>query len=174
MKINLGCGGNYLDGWLNHDADVDITRRLPFDGGSAQFMFAEHVVEHVTYDEALAFFRECRRVLKPNGVVRIAVPSMEQVWKNGTEEYFRWVHGKGWGPSPDARGAIDALLHQHGHKAPWTASLLAVSLYLAGFDQIEQRDPGLSNHPELCGVEGHGRVIGEAFNIIETVICEAS
>jgi predicted SAM-dependent methyltransferase len=172
MKINLGCGNNYIDGWLNHDDDVDITKRLPFDDDSAQFILAEHVVEHVKYNEALAFFTECRRVLKPGGVVRIAVPSIERIWRKGGEDYFRFVQSHGWTKTPDMRGAIWAMLNCHGHQAPWTASLLAVSLYLAGFDDVKPCDPGLSDHVELQGVEGHGRIIGDAFNRIETVICE--
>jgi hypothetical protein len=67
-----------------------------------------------------------------------------------------------------------ALLDAHGHQAPWTVSLLAASLYVAGFDTVVPRDPGLSDHAALRGVEGHGRVIGEVFNAIETIVCEAS
>jgi SAM-dependent methyltransferase len=172
--LNFGCGTNRLEGWANYDAEIDISKPLPFMRGHADFILAEHVVEHVAYGEALLFFRECRRVLKPGGVLRVAVPSIEQVWREGTGDYFRWAHSKGWAPTPDARGAIDALLHQHGHCAPWTASLLAVSLYAAGFETIVPRDPGLSDHDTLRGVEGHGRVIGDAFNLIETIVCEAS
>lgn len=174
IGINVGCGTNHLAGWQNYDAEVDITKPLPFASDCADFILAEHVVEHVPYDDALAFFRECRRVLKPSGVVRIAVPSIERIWREADEDYVRFVHSKGWAPTPDKRGAILAILNCHGHQAPWTASLLAVSLYLAGFDDVKARDPGLSDHFELSGVEGHGRVIGEAFNSIETVICEAS
>lgn len=173
LKINLGCGTNVLAGWDNRDADVDITKPLPWASGAADFILAEHVVEHVEYAAALRFFKECRRVLKVGGVARIAVPSIEQVWRHGSAAYFSWVHEKGWAPRADARGAIDALLNQHGHQAPWTASLLSTSLYAAGFDTVIQRDPGLSDHMELHDVEGHGRVIGETFNAIETVICEA-
>lgn len=172
VKLNFGCGTNRLNGWENYDAELDITAALPFDNASADFILAEHVVEHVTYEQALAFFRECRRVLKPGGVVRIAVPSIEQVWRQGTAEYFRWVKQRGWAPTSDARGAIDALLHQHGHQAPWTGGLLEVSLYMAGFDHVMRRDPGLSDHAELRRVEGHGHVIGADFNAIETVVCE--
>jgi predicted SAM-dependent methyltransferase len=174
LKINLGCGTNRLHGWDNHDDDVDITKPLPWADRSADFIFAEHVVEHVAYEQALSFFRECRRVLKGGGVVRIAVPSIEQVLKYGNQAYFSWVHDKGWAPTPHARGAIDALLHRHGHQAPWTMSLLIVSLYYAGFDRVVPRDPLLSDHKELRNVEGHGKVIGEAFNAIETIVCEAS
>lgn len=174
IGLNFGCGTNRLEGWANFDAEVDIAKPLQFSDGSAGFILAEHVVEHVSYREALSFFRECRRVLRSGGVARIAVPSIEQVWRFGTAEYFGFAHSRGWAKSADARGAMAALLDCHGHQAPWTASLLASSLYLAGFDNVVQRDPGLSDHPELHGVEGHGKVIGDAFNAIETVICEAS
>lgn len=174
LKLNLGCGTNRLPGWDNFDAEIDITKPLPFGDGEADFILAEHVVEHVIYHEALAFFRECRRVLKPSGVARIAVPSIEQVWRTGTEAYFQFVHQRGWAERADVRGAMGAILDCHGHKAPWSASLLETSLYLAGFEHIVHRDPGLSDHVELRGVEGHGRVIGDAFNVIETIVCEAS
>jgi len=173
IKFNFGCGTNRLEGWANYDSEIDISKSLPFPDAYADFILAEHVVEHVEYHQALSFFRECRRVLKPEGVVRIAVPSIERIWREGNQSYFRFVQSRGWSRTPDARGAIEAMLTCHGHRAPWTASLLATTLYQSGFEHIVQRDPGLSDHLELRGVEGHGRVIGEAFNAIETVICEA-
>lgn len=173
IAFNFGCGTNRLDGWANYDSEINIAKPLPFPTSYADFILAEHVVEHVTYQEALGFFRECRRVLKPGGVARIAVPSVEQV-RRGSDAYFRFVHDKGWADRADARGAMTAILNCHGHQAPWTASLLETSLYLAGFEQIVHRDPGLSDHVSLRGVEGHGRVIGDDFNAIETVICEGS
>ena len=72
------------------------------------------------------------------------------------------------------RAAIDALLNCHGHKAPWTESLLLVTAYQAGFESVIACEPGQSDIPDLIGVEGHGRVIGERFNWIETVVVEAS
>jgi predicted SAM-dependent methyltransferase len=174
IALNFGCGTDRIIGWQNFDAELDISKRLPFPDGHADFVLAEHVVEHIEYNLALSFFRECRRVLKPQGVVRIAVPSIERVWYRGDDAYFRFVQARGWSKAPDTRGAIEAMLTCHGHKAPWTASLLSVSLYAAGFDHVAYRNCGLSDHPELRGVEGHSRVIGNAFNEIETVICEGS
>jgi predicted SAM-dependent methyltransferase len=174
MKLNFGCGTNVLAGWQNYDHEINIEQPLPFDRHQADYILAEHVVEHIDYYAALKFFKECRRVLKPGGIARIAVPSIERIWKHGCYTYFGWVHYKGWAPTQDARGAIDAMLFKHGHRAPWTASLLEVTLYAAGFETIVARDPGLSDHEALRGVEGHGKVIGDAFNAIETIICEAS
>lgn len=173
IALNLGCGTNSLPGWKNFDSDVDIAKPLPFDSDSADFIFAEHVVEHVGYYEALGFFRECHRVLKDGGVVRIAVPSLERVMTYGTPEYFKFAAK--WAPTADRRGAMHAILNAHGHRAPWTDALLRASLYTAGFDgAITAHPPGQSAREELRNIEGHGRVIGEYFNWIETTVAEAT
>ena len=91
IKLNFGCGSNRLPGWENHDAEVDIASPLPFPDSHAHFIFAEHCVEHIDYYAALAFFKECRRILKPGGVLRLAIPSIENVWKRGDQEYCNAV-----------------------------------------------------------------------------------
>jgi SAM-dependent methyltransferase len=180
LKINLGCGTNKLDGWSNHDADVDITKRLPWRDNEADVVFAEHVVEHVPYAEALCFFTECARILRPGGVCRIAVPSVERVWRAATADYIefssKWVPNIRSATNEHARrrGAMTNILFRHGHRAPWTQGLLLASLFYAGFDDVIPNTPGQSDHPELRDVEGHGRVIGDAFNMIETVVAEAT
>ena len=75
MKIHLGCGTNYIDGWVNVDLDsvladvhLDLRNPLPYADTSVDFIFNEHFIEHITRDEALGFLKECRRVLKPGGV----------------------------------------------------------------------------------------------------------
>lgn len=169
-KLNFGCGKNRITGWDNYDAEVDISQPLPFDDASADLIFAEHVVEHVGYYQALDFFKECLRVLKPGGVIRICVPSLENIWKRGDEDYFRFASK--WGPSADRRGAMHAILYAHGHQAAWTQGLLEASLYYAGFDGIEACEPGKSRRSELVGVEGHARIIGERRNWIESAVAE--
>lgn len=174
IKINFGCGTNRLTGWQNYDAEVDITQPLPFGDGIADFMFAEHVVEHVTYEQALAFFRECYRVLKRGGVLRIAVPSIERVMTRGDESYFTFASKWTKNHEVSRRAAMDAILHAHGHQAPWTEGLLRASLYFAGFDKGNVCTPGQSQFDELRNVEGHGKVIGDHFNFIETAVCEGN
>ena len=68
-KINFGCGGNFLEGWENYDAEVDITKPLPFEDSSTDFILAEHVYEHIKPREGILFLRECHRILKPTGVI---------------------------------------------------------------------------------------------------------
>lgn len=179
VKINLGCGTNKIKGWINHDQEVDITQRLPYRDGSVDFIFAEHVLEHVDYYKAVNFLRECHRILKPGGMIRLSVPSIENLSKVDPQSdvgkrYVDFVHSRGWAPSKDLRGAMHALLYQHGHQAPWTQSLLMATLFFVGFKDTRVMLPGVSNIPELQGVEGHGRVIGEDFNRLESVIAEGT
>jgi hypothetical protein len=173
LRLNLGCGDNKLAGWENHDADVDISKPLPWKGGVAAYILAEHVVEHVGYYDALKFFGECRRVLRAGGVLRVCVPSIEQIMRCGDGDYYRFTQ-KWQKLGATARGAMDAILHAHGHRAAWTASLLECSLVYCGFTNVVQCRPHQSEHAELRGVEGHHKVIGEKFNTIESCIFEGT
>src|SRR5688500_20406672 len=76
-KLHLGSGPQRLEGWLNVDnlpypgvdRVLDVTAGLPFE--DVQFIFAEHFIEHLQFDAAVALMRECRRVLRDEGVLRL-------------------------------------------------------------------------------------------------------
>ena len=85
--LNLGCGNRYSKDWINVDfvssgVDVqqyDLTRGIPFSDSSFNAVYHSHVLEHFTKDYALNFLKECYRVLKPGGIVRIVVPDLEGI-----------------------------------------------------------------------------------------------
>lgn len=171
-KINFGCGGNRLEGWENFDMECDIRTRLPFDDNSVNFILAEHVVEHVTIQEAWNFFEECMRILKPGGAARIGVPDIERIWFNWTPAYGQAVKAGGHGDET-LKASIRAAIFEHGHKTAWTQALLRVVLTSIGFNPVTIRRPGLSEIPALENVEGHWKVVGKDIASIETSICEA-
>lgn len=80
--LNIGCGRNIHPGFINVDHEWhpeihlcwDIRRRLPLPDASAEGIFTEHCLEHVTYDECLEVLRDLRRILKPGGLLRVIVP----------------------------------------------------------------------------------------------------
>jgi predicted SAM-dependent methyltransferase len=81
LKLNIGCGPNRKEGWVNIDLtpeaelSLDMRERIPFDDGSAIIIYSEHFFEHLDYpDDAKHFLRECFRVLEPNGIIRVGVP----------------------------------------------------------------------------------------------------
>lgn len=174
IKVQFGCGTNKLEGWTNHDAEVDIEKLpLPYPDASVDFILIEHCVEHIDYYAALRFFEDCRRILKPGGVFRVIVPSLEQIRNCDDPDYYPFTT-KWQDLGPTKRGAMRAILFAHGHKTAWTRSLLDASLYYAGFEKICSCWPSCSSHPELRDVDGHARVIGARFNTIESLIMEGS
>lgn len=84
IKVQVGCGPNQLKGWLNTDIiksfdDVvylDITQTLPFPSNKIDYITSEHLIEHITFLDGKLFLKECLRVLKPNGKVRITTPDL--------------------------------------------------------------------------------------------------
>ena len=82
-KLQLGAGGFHPAGWLNTDIEpsnnevyLDATGRYPFPDGSFQYIFAEHVIEHVPWEGGLAMLQECYRVLATGGKIRIVTPNL--------------------------------------------------------------------------------------------------
>ena len=59
----------------------DIRWRLPLKNNSVDFIYCSHVLEHVEYWQSKNILKECRRVLKRNGVLRIVLPDMGLIVK---------------------------------------------------------------------------------------------
>ena len=173
-KLNLGCGGNILAGWENHDMDLDISKPLPYEDNSIDYIFAEHVCEHLTTPDVVRFFTEAYRILKKDGVLRIAVPCADQIRKESDETYLKWHGQSGFGDG-SRRTAVRSILLNHGHLSAWSYDLLETCMYAGGFseDLIYNVKIGESVEPDLVGIEGHGRVIGDHNNKIETIVMEA-
>lgn len=85
MKLNLGCGQNRMEGYVNTDkeplVEPDVVMDLedfpwPFDDDSVDEVVANHVLEHVGADPQvfLGVMQELYRVCRPGALLRIAVP----------------------------------------------------------------------------------------------------
>ena len=83
--VNLGCGDRIHVDWINYDLHArvpgvvacDFLKGIPLKDGSVSVVYSAAVLEHIRRSDVPRFFSECRRVLEPGGVVRIAVPDFE-------------------------------------------------------------------------------------------------
>jgi predicted SAM-dependent methyltransferase len=92
-------------------------------------IFTEHVIEHVTYAEAVAVFRECFRTLKPGAWIRISVPNLSKY-----VAYYRGEIGdEQFHPFPKKALALSFLTQMHLHKSTWDAELMVKVLTEIGF-----------------------------------------
>ncbi len=170
-KIQLGCGGNHLSGWENYDINVDITKTLPWDEGVVDRIFIEHCLEHVGIREAYFFMTEAKRVLKRGGAIRIAVPSVVQIFQLETPEYRNFIQRYGWGDGKPGCG-VRAITFEHGHQTWYSYEVLESVLGSLGFS-TQRAKSGESTFEEFVGIDSHARVIGDAFNKIETIVVDA-
>lgn len=88
MKLlNIGCGNRYREGWVNIDLkpaspDViawDVSEGLPFEDESFDVVYHSHILEHFGREQAPLFLRECHRVLKHGGIIRVVTPNLEEI-----------------------------------------------------------------------------------------------
>ena len=79
LKIVLGAGPTHFPGWLQTDKELlDVTApgdwRALFDPDSIDSLLSEHMLEHLSEQQARVALHECYRYLRPGGLFRIAVP----------------------------------------------------------------------------------------------------
>lgn len=55
----------------------DLRYGLPYADNSIPNVYSSHFFEHLHREESLTLLKECRRVLKPGGRIRICVPSID-------------------------------------------------------------------------------------------------
>ena len=88
MKLlNLGCGHRYHKNWTNVDFNStgpnvlahNLLQGIPFDDNFFDVVYHSHVLEHFSKENGKRFVQECYRVLKPDGIIRIAIPNLEQI-----------------------------------------------------------------------------------------------
>jgi predicted SAM-dependent methyltransferase len=60
--------------FLGHDA----REPFPIEDGSFEYAHAEHFIEHLPFDQAIAWLREIRRLVRPGGFVRLATPDLRK------------------------------------------------------------------------------------------------
>lgn len=87
--VNLGCGQKYHKDWINIDfvsnsRDViqhNLLDGIPINDNDVDLVYHSHVLEHFSKERGDYFIKECYRILKVNGVIRIAVPDLETIVK---------------------------------------------------------------------------------------------
>ena len=108
--LNLGCGTTYHRRWVNMDLlpsapeviKHDLYDPLPFSDGTFEIVYNSHVLEHLHRGHVQDFLLECRRVLQPEGIIRVVVPDLEQLAKS----YLARLEGALAGDPADANAII--------------------------------------------------------------------
>lgn len=155
VKVNVGSFTTMFNyGWINmdqHDLNDwakgqgfiykqhDARKPLPFENGSVDMMYHCHFLEHLDYRAGMTFLKECGRVIKPDGVMRIILPDaaglMAKYQKNELGMYDELNDG-----CAQSSAQISKLwtLLMSGHSSMYDEETLHDTLEWAGFSQIKR------------------------------------
>ena len=181
----------HRDSLIEGNAFIDVTQPLPFPDNVADAVFHEHLLEHLSPEDGLAFLAECFRVLKPGGWFRMGLPNLlfytqllahsESGTLTPDEQDFILWYNEMWEPLPPicrlkapVESVVNGLLYDYGHRWMIPPSMAIALLKHVGFGEITPVHYGYSDHPGLNGIDRHGDTVqSHRFAALETWCVEA-
>lgn len=170
-KLNIGIGGRVLNGWLNTDyydsglptvMYLDIKEHFPFEDETFDYIFSEHVIEHISYRDGVNMLTECFRVLKTSGKVRISTPDLAFLVDLTRPEksdlqraYIKWAANTfiPGAPGDNEVFVINNFVRNWGHTFIYDENTLRGAMTSAGFKTITKFDQLESKDAALCNLE---------------------
>ena len=130
LKLHLGSGDYWFDGYINIDVGVyggtdmlwDITEGLPFQSETVEIIEMYEVLEHLEKDQVSKLLDEFQRLLIDGGMVILSVPDMDELvakYPEDKEQVITYIYGYGgyqshkWGYSQDT---LKKLFEDKGFK----------------------------------------------------------
>lgn len=152
IKINMGCGWrdfgkewDHIDsGDYEHLDSYSITNLSNYSDNSVDLIYASHVVEYFDREEIPGLLSEWHRVLKPGGILRVAVPNFGEIAKlyaDGTYDLNYFI-GLLYGKMPMGEETIY-------HKTVYDYASLETVLVTAGFKECRKWDWRNTEHAQF-------------------------
>ena len=157
VKLHIGCGYNFLEGWINIDKNKKVQADLYMDIQEIKHFCPEnavdeimmiHVISYLRFWEALDFLQDCHRWLRDGGKIEIEVPDINKLARkiislgsldNCTDyaaylECLRAVYAFGL-------EQITNKEHFETYAFGWSAEHLALEMKKLGFSDIRILEP---------------------------------
>jgi predicted SAM-dependent methyltransferase len=196
-KLQIGCGDdNLLEGWLNTDLNskndkvgfLDAGKRFPFRDKTFEYIYSEHMIEHLNFGQVDNMLYESFRALNKGGVIRIATPNLDFlvnlyqdpdlplhkeyiIW--ATKSFIKDIAKKLNDDEYSSVFVINNFFKDWGHQIIYNFDTLKGMLERVGFCDIIKCEVSKSNNLTLNNLERHGNGIPQKFNVLETMVIEA-
>ena len=138
LRVNLGSGSRPIEGWVNVDlvgmgAEVawNLAHGPPFPPGSVDAVFLEHVLEHFLAVDAMGVLRQAHEMLRPGGVVRVAVPDFGRYMTSYASDASFVEQNRP--RRPTTLLAVAEVITCHGHRSVWDGTTMVKVLEEIGF-----------------------------------------
>ena len=122
--------------------ELDISKPLPFAAGCVDWVYAEHLIEHVPPLVAIGWLSEVRRILAPGGLLRLTTPDLARYAASYVNDdgffakHIRRLRNMRVGPPMPQRRAFmfNQIFYLYGHRWLYDLDELGYVLARAGFD----------------------------------------
>ena len=154
--LHLGCGDRIWDNWHNIDKyniknprvmQTDMYNLFMYPDNSIDGIYSSHSLEHLPIRHARLALKEWYRVLKPNSMLWLMIPDLEQICKNiinpninFAAKYFWYLHTMyGWQTDSNTRNpGLDAEIdYGQFHTCGFTEELIKFYLNEDGYKVID-------------------------------------
>lgn len=182
IKLQLGCGKTFKEGWINSNyttklknlkyydemrkqghniVELDVTKTWDmFEDNTVDYIFSEHMIEHLKETDGLFCLKESYRVLKSGGIIRTIAPSRtfyENIVGNDLHEfvinYCKKIFRKSGTYSGAAKKISQRTLNEQGHHWVPTEKMLLDQHKAAGFINVKICDYNKSEHSEMNNID---------------------
>ncbi len=188
-KLHLGCGFNLIDGWLNSDYQpyptdtlrLDATQTFPIEDNQFDYIFSEHMIEHLEYAGGASMLKECFRVLRKDGTIRVSTPDLPfliDLYRQDKSaqqlEYIKWATDN-FVPDTDYDDVfvINNFVRAWGHQFIYDEKTLRSLMEKAGFTNIIRCGLNQSVEAPFLDLENETR-LPPGFLRMETLTLEGS
>lgn len=173
-RLHVGCGKEVLAGWCNVDIQnlpgvdfvLDVTQEFPF--RDIEYIFCEHFIEHLRFDDGIRFIENCWWSLIDGGSLRISTPNLDWVYLT---HYA--VDSRSSAEGISKTFMLNRAFYGWGHKFLYSRDMLVAVLEAVGFVEPVECEYGVSRHSALRGLERHERY-ESAPNLPDVLIFEAT
>ena len=124
------------------------------------------MIEHISYKDGKNMIRECFRVLKNNGYIRISTPDINFLFEllndrsKINERYLKFFFdfNKNYCSNQDSAFVINDFMRSHGHLFIYSRSILKSILKEAGFKDIKFSEINKSKIKVFKNLENENRM----------------
>ena len=144
-RLHWGCGSSTKPGWINSDIKAgpgvhlvaDIRDGLPLESDSIDYAVSIHALQEFSYPEIVPVLQELRRMLKPDGVLRMGLPDLIK----GIAAYQAYNRRYFLIPDEEVKSIGAKLVVQlvwYGYnKTVFTSEFIEEMLLKAGFKRVD-------------------------------------
>lgn len=135
-----------MDLYFPAEICLDHTCPLPLPKACADGIYSQHLIEHITRLQAAQLVRECARVLKPGGWLRLSTPDLAY--------YVReWQAQAVTGDGAAAADVLNDIMRLHDHLYIYDEAAVCDLFVQAGLTDVQRARPQESQCAHLAGLD---------------------